>query len=94
LSKLAVEHKKDDLVVLAVNGWDEPRKQVAEFADEHKLKQTILLNGSDLATQYEVQWYPSRFWIDRQGNIVEFEEGGADKATLRRRAKMLIGKGG
>lgn len=94
MSKLAAEHKKDGFVVLAVNGWNEPRKQVAEFAQEHKLQQTILLDGNEVAGRYNVKWYPSLFWIDRRGEIVKFDEGGADKATLKRRAKMLIAKGG
>jgi hypothetical protein len=64
------------LVVLAVNGYDEPREVVEKFVREKSLKQKVLLMGGAVAAKgYGVRAYPTTFLIDREGKVVNREEG-------------------
>jgi hypothetical protein len=77
------------LVVLAVNGWDEPREQLAKYASEKSLKQRILLGGSEVAREkYAVRGYPTAFLIDREGRIAAREVGFAPAVARSREAKI------
>ena len=63
-------------MVLAVNGYNEPRETVAGFVRDKGLKQKVLLGGRQVALQaYGVKGFPTSFFIDRAGNVVASEVG-------------------
>ena len=67
-------HKKyadKGLVVLAVNGWNEPKADVAWYVRNNRLSHRVLLRGAEVAERrYGVRQYPTKFWINREGIIV------------------------
>ena len=62
--------------IIAVNGWDESKDTIQKFVDKEKLEQKILLMGSKVADKnYRVTNYPTSFWINHEGRIVDREVG-------------------
>ncbi len=94
MSKVAEQHAKDGLVVLAVNAWDEPKKKVAAFVKKNKLKQTILLDGASVGEKYIFDGIPTVFFIDREGIVRDVESGFGGEASLHRKTKSLMRRGG
>ena len=71
MSRITEQYKKDGLVVLAVNAWDESQDEIAKYVNEHKLQQRILLNGRDVKENvYGMKGIPMLFWINRAGIVV------------------------
>ena len=62
--------------VIAVNGWNEPKDDLKKFADKEKLAQKILLMGGKVSDElYHAKDYPTSFWINHEGRIVDREVG-------------------
>ncbi len=62
--------------MIAVNGWDEERDVVARFIEEKGFKQKVLLMGGTIAAEkYGVSNYPTSFFLDKNGVVVDFEMG-------------------
>ncbi len=75
LSKWQEQYEDDGLVVLAVNGYDEPKEVVRKFAKEKNLKQKFLVMGGEVAREkYGVRAYPTSYFIDRSGVIADQHE--------------------
>ncbi|MBI4716229.1 MAG: TlpA family protein disulfide reductase [Planctomycetes bacterium] len=87
------KYAKDGLVVLAVNSWDEPKRDLERFAKDKSLKQRILINGSEVAEKYHVSRYPTSVWVNRQGVVVDCEIGSSDASTLEQKTKKLLAGG-
>lgn len=69
LQEIHEEYADEGLVILAVNA-NEPPETVQAFVDEFDLTFPILLdNQRAVAALYEVQAYPSTFFVDRDGRI-------------------------
>jgi len=82
-------------VVIAVNGYDESKEVVERFVREKNLKQRVLLRGGKVARDaYGVRAYPTCFFIDREGKVVEREVGFApDMArSMEGKIERLLGK--
>lgn len=93
MSKLAETHAAEGLVVLAVNTWDEEKDVLAEFVKDEKLRQTILLNGREVAkTSYGVKGVPTVFWIDRAGIVVDMEDDFKGPGPLEQRTTRLLAR--
>ena len=76
LSKLQEKYREQGLAIIAVNGYDEDRSIVSDFAKNLDLKQTILLMGRSVGqTQYGVRSYPTNFFISPEGKILHKEVG-------------------
>ncbi len=74
--------KDQGLVILAVNLQESP-EQVAEFADEFGLTFPILLDrDGSVFGLYNVQLYPTTFFIGRDGIIRDLIFGGPMAETL------------
>ena len=64
------KYRDDGLVLLAVNQAESPTT-IQNFVDEHRLTFPILLDPNfGVSRSYEVQAYPSTYFIDRQGRII------------------------
>lgn len=95
MSKLVEEHKRDDLVVLAVNVWDEDEETLEAFVREQRLKHRVLLEGADTAERYGCGTnVPVALWIDRAGVVVYTQWGFGSAASLERKTNKLVAGGG
>lgn len=87
------EFRKDGLVVLGVNGYDESREVVKDFVDKQDIAYPVLLKGGRVATQqYFVRGFPTRYWIGRDGKVVSLDSGfgPGGGARLRELAQKLL----
>ena len=76
LTGLAKQFGDQDLFVVAVNGYDEPRETVAKFVKEKGLTHSIAMKGGKVAKDnYTVASYPVTFLVDRQGKVVDYHLG-------------------
>ncbi len=90
------EYKKEGLVVLAVNAWDEDKEVLKQYVQQNDFKHRVLLNGSPVVERYAIpnSRVPTVFWIDRQGTVVEVELGSGNVPRLEKYTKQLVtGKG-
>jgi len=93
LSRLQEEYGQKGFTVVAVNGWNEPRDMVQGFVTRAKLKQPVLLMGNVVAgQQYMVRGYPTSFWIDHEGKVIDREVGfnPAEFPAMRTRIEQLL----
>ena len=67
-----------------------------QFVESRNLTHPIVLQGRDIARDnYLVHGYPTSYWIDRDGKIVDKEVGfapGMEKQMRERIQKMLVVK--
>ena len=76
MSKWQEKFEDQGFVVLAVNGWNEPKSVIQKYVQEEKLRQKVVLMGGDVAREkYVVRSYPTTFLIDRTGKIVDRRVG-------------------
>jgi len=92
LSKIADEYKKDGLVVLAVNAWDEDKEILKQYVEQNKLNQRVLLNGGETCDRYGIvsRSVPTVFWVDRSGFIVDVDPGSGDVKSLENTTRKLV----
>jgi hypothetical protein len=81
-----------------VNAYNESRELVQRYVDAAGLRQTVLLGGRDTARySYRVGAYPTSFWIDATGVLVDSEVGFLPSrvpAMEKRLEKLLEARGG
>lgn len=80
------EKHKDKLVVLGINSGDSKEK-IQEFVSKHDYNWIQLMsdkkNTSDnFVNRFNVQGFPTKFIIDRRGNIVKRFVGGGEEAFV------------
>ena len=94
LSAVYEQFKGQGFVAVGVNGYDETEDVVAQFVETAKLTHPIVLQGGDVAKQYRVGAYPTTYWVDHQGNVIDyvvgFDEG--DEKEIAQRVKALVGR--
>ena len=90
MSQLATKHADAGLIVLAVNVWDEDKRQIDRFVRKEKLAQRFLLNGSKVASSYNYPGVPTLLWIDGSGIVKDVEFGFDGPASLGRRTDKLL----
>lgn len=90
---LTALHKKhgQEFAVVAVNGYNDEREAVAKYVTNESLAHPIVLQGQTVADDlYHVGAYPTTFWVDRNGTVVDYEVGFSSSKQLEDRvAKML-----
>ena len=83
------EKHKGELVILAVNAWDEPPELVKEFAKAENVPFIVLTGGGKVfQEQYRGGGIPMGVLVDRKGNIT-FRHIGIDKERMRALDKKL-----
>jgi hypothetical protein len=93
LSKLADEFKKDGLIVLAVDAWDEGEEGLASYVKSEKLTHRILLEGSEVTEAYgSGSNVPVVLWIDRKGVVVDTEWGYDGAGSLEAKTRKLLAR--
>jgi thiol-disulfide isomerase/thioredoxin len=93
LSRIYDDHKQDGLVVLTVDGWNEPAERVRKYVESEKLSQLFVINGDSVAKQkYHVRSWPMICWINHKGMVVgvHFGYSAGDEKTLEKEAQELL----
>ena len=76
LTALQNQYGEKGLAVVAVNGYDESKKEVDQYARDKGLTHPIALMGSKVAEEkYTVASYPVTYLVDRTGAIVDYHLG-------------------
>ncbi|MEM6468887.1 MAG: TlpA disulfide reductase family protein [Planctomycetota bacterium] len=92
LTRYHEEYSDQGFVIIAVNGYDDTAEKVKTYMDSQNLTHQISLNGSSVAKSYKVGAYPTSFWIDRSGTVVDYEVGFESEDRLRRRIEAILSK--
>lgn len=95
LERLHEQFRKKDFVVLAVNIAEQPDR-VKKYVMEHKLTFPALLDSNGrVSALYGVRGTPTRFLINRQGNIIAGSIGPRDWASeeAQKLIRNLLGPG-
>jgi peroxiredoxin len=86
------EHKDEGFTVLAVDA-DEPLREVTGFVNAFGLTFDILMDpGSTVNDLYRVRFYPSSFFIDRDGRVVALKIGEMTESELAEYLDAILGK--
>jgi thiol-disulfide isomerase/thioredoxin len=83
IQTIADEHA-DDLVVLAIN-YRESADDARAYFEENGLRLRVLLDGGGVYDQYRLRGLPDSFFIDRDGNLAEFQIGELSEEKMRER---------
>jgi len=85
-------------VVVGVNGYDEAKDLVANYMKDENLTHPVVLMGGTIAgEQYHVRGFPTSYWVDHEGKIVEREVGfgpGNEKKLIERAEQLLEARNG
>ena len=93
LSTLNAKFADRGFRVLAVNGYDESREVVSKYVAKAGLTHPIALQGGEVSRQvYDVGAYPTTFWIDESGKVVDYVVGFQSAETLEEHALKLLGQ--
>lgn len=91
LERISARYAGDGLVILALNQGENP-DTVRAFVEEHDLTFTIALDPREqIGRLYELQAYPTTFFIGRDGVIREVVSGGPmPEALVEDQVKRLL----
>ena len=88
-------HKKygQEFSIVAVNGYNDDREAVAKYVTKASLTHPIVLQGQTVSDDlYHAGAYPTTFWVDRNGTIVDYEIGFASSKRLEDRIVNLLAR--
>ncbi len=92
LSRAYEQYRAEGLQVLAINGQDEQAPAVRAFAHSLDLAFVPLLDpGKKVTRRYGISFYPSSFFIGRDGRVRYYQIGAMDRAFLEARLRALLG---
>ncbi|QDV42774.1 Thiol-disulfide oxidoreductase ResA [Stieleria neptunia] len=89
-------HQKyqDRFAIVAVNGYNETPEVVAKFAAQNQLDHPIVVGGGKVASKaYFVGAYPTTFFVDRNGTVVDYKVGFDSGEELEERVREMVGDG-
>lgn len=85
---------RDEIEIYAVNATTlDKEKNAREFAERHEFDFPVLLDDDSkhkVIDQFEVQAYPTTFFVNRNGVIVDKVLGLVDPGTLEKKVKQMI----
>ncbi len=87
LNQLQELFRDKDVVLISLNAYD-PMEDIAAFVDKYNVNYPVLLNASEVATQYGVFAYPSLFIIDKSGTIIH-SNGSLTKSNISAIEKLI-----
>jgi len=87
LSAAFEAYKDKGLSVIAVNAFNDDRAAVADYVQKEQLRHSIALKGQRVARDYAIGAFPTSFWVDHRGRVVDyvvgFDPGDESQITLR-----------
>lgn len=90
MEKLYKENKDSDLIILAVN-LGEDKATVQDFMKKNSYTFPVVLDlDSTTAEKYNVSAIPTTYFIDKEGNIVSFEDIKLGKTVNRKQGAMTL----
>lgn len=85
------ERFKSQFSIVAVNGYDDDREAVANYVEHDKLTHPIVLQGKAVSDDlFHVGAYPTTFWVNDDGLVVDYEVGFDSSERLEKRVKEMI----
>jgi peroxiredoxin len=89
---LQQKYGAEGLQVVGIAMDDAGHDTIAKFAQDMKVNYTVLLGKNDVAEAYGgVEFLPTTFYIDRQGNIQARVFGLADRREIENNVKKALG---
>lgn len=77
--------------IVAVNGYNDDGDAVAEYVKSEKLSHPIVLQGRAVSDElYRVGAYPTTFWVDRNGVIIDYDIGFTSGRHLEERLEKVL----
>jgi len=91
LSNLQKSIGNDRLRIVAVNAYKDKREDVAKYVEQEGLAHLFVLDGETLAKDvYGVSAYPTTFFVDRSGKVVDYEIGFFSESRLQKKVEKLL----
>lgn len=91
LSNLQKSLGNEKLRIVAVNAYKDKREDVAKYVEQEKLSQLFVLDGETLAKDiFGVSAYPTTFFVDRTGTVVDYEIGFFSESRLQKKVEKLL----
>ncbi|WP_442511936.1 TlpA family protein disulfide reductase [Novipirellula sp. SH528] len=90
---LSVLHEKYEqgFSIIAVNGYNDARDAVAKYVKDENLTHPIALQGKSVSDDlYRVGAYPTTFWVDHSGTVIDYEVGFTSGKRLEDRIETLL----
>ncbi|MDP5273761.1 redoxin domain-containing protein [Chengkuizengella axinellae] len=84
------KYQSKDVVVLGVNLNGEPEVTVRSFVNQVGVTFPILLDNRVVSEQYDVKYYPTTFFIDSKGKIIEKKIGEMNESYLIQTVNKLL----
>ena len=82
-------HIEDDLLLVGINLAEDPN-HVREWVTEHDITFPVVIDPfRELEAAYEVRGYPTTFFIDARGNIVQVHVGPLSEDDLTENLKRI-----
>ena len=76
LQRLHDKYKDQGVVLLGIDPFDDPVKdEMADFLAKRGITYTVLFSDRELYNTYRVSFFPTLFFIDRDGKIVTMQRG-------------------
>jgi len=97
LTKLYEQHRNQGFTIIAVNGYDETPDKVARYIEQARLTHPVVLMGRNVAReQYAVGAYPTSYWIDHHGKVVDYtvDFDAGDEVLIAAKLRMLLNQRG
>ena len=77
--------------IIAVNGYNDARDAVAKYVKDENLTHPIVLQGKSISDDlYRVGAYPTTFWVDHNGTVIDYEVGFTSGKRLEDRIETLL----
>ena len=93
LSKFYEEYGSQGFEMIAVNAYNDSADDVAEYVADEKLNYPIALQGHSVAKeQYRVEAYPTTFWVDASGTVVDYDIGFSSADRVERQIRKMLGE--
>lgn len=90
LKSLYSDYKDEGLEIIGVALEYDGGKALRKFVEEKNITYTVVVGNEKLAKEYSAYGVPTRFLINRQGEIVEKFIGYQDKDVLEAAIKKLL----
>lgn len=85
------EQHGQEFSIIAVNAYNDDREAVAKYVEKEKLTHPIVLQGKTVSNDlYRVGAYPTTFWIDQTGTVVDYEVGFRSVKRLEDSVERLL----
>lgn len=88
MTRIYDKYKDRGSIVVAINSFNDARDQVEKYIDETGLDVPILLGGRELSHKWYAEVAPAYFWVNRRGEIVDYDFGYSSEVAERIESKL------